>query len=78
MNEKMLEEIANWEKEYLSWDVELQIDLSERQKEILRGAEIKSHEGMLFGGMYADWKKRKGYDVEENIKSVNTSDDPSE
>jgi len=78
MNEKMLKEISNWEKEYLSWDVELEIDLSERQKEILQGAEIKSHEGMLFGGMYADWKKRKGYDVEENIKSVNTSDDPSE
>ncbi len=78
MNEQMLKEIPNWEKEYLSWDVELQIDLSERQKEILQGAEIKSHEGMLFGGMYADWKKRKGYDVEENIKSVNTSDDPSE
>ena len=44
MNEKMLKEISNWEKEYLSWDVELEIDLSERQKEILRGAEIKSHE----------------------------------
>ena len=74
MNEKMLEEIANWEKEYLTMDVKL----TDRQKEILNGDEIKSHEGMLFGGMYSDWKKRKGYDVEENVKSVNTSDDPSE
>ena len=74
MNEQMLKEIPNWEKEYLTMDVQL----NERQKEILNGDAIKSHEGMLFGGMYSDWKKRKGYDVEENIKSVNTSDDPSE
>ena len=51
-------EIPNWEKEYLTMDVEL----SKRQREILEGAEIKSHEGMLFGGMYADWKKQKGYE----------------
>ena len=56
-------EIPNWEKEYLTMNDQL----SERQKEILRGAEIKSHEGMLFGGMYADWKKRKGYDVNDAI-----------
>ena len=36
--------------------------LSKRQIELLDGAEIKSHEGMVFGGMYCDWKKRKGYD----------------
>ena len=42
------------------------------------GSEIKSHEGMMYGAMYSDWKKRKGYDVEENIKSVNTSEDPDE
>ena len=67
-------EIPNWEKEYLT----MNNNLSKRQIEILEGAELKSHEGMVFGGMYADWKKRKGYDVEENVKSVNTSDDPSE
>ena len=67
MNEKMLKEISNWEKEYLSWDVELEIDLSERQKEILRGAEIKSHEGMLYGEMYNDWKKRKEKDVKKTL-----------
>ena len=74
MNEKMLKEISNWEKEYLTMGVQL----TDRQKELLNGDDIKSHEGMLFGGMYSDWKKRKGYDVEENVKSVNTSDDPSE
>ena len=53
-------EIPNWEKEYLT----MNNNLSKRQIEILEGAEIKSHEGMIFGGMYADWKRRKGYDSE--------------
>ena len=38
--------------------------LSKRQLEILDGAELKSHEGMIFGQMYADWKLRKGYWLE--------------
>jgi len=38
--------------------------LSKRQIELLDGAEIKSHEGMVFGQMYADWKVRKGFDNE--------------
>ena len=50
-------EIPNWEKEYLT----MNNNLSKRQLELLEGAEIKSHEGMVFGGMYADWKKQKGY-----------------
>ena len=50
-------EISNWEKEYLTMDVKL----TDRQKEILNGDELKSHEGMIFGGMYADWKEKKGY-----------------
>jgi hypothetical protein len=58
MNEQMLKEIPNWEKEYLS----MNNNLSARQKELLNGGEIKSNEGMLFGGMYADWKKQKGYE----------------
>tara|TARA_B100001250_G_scaffold380273_1_gene371600 strand:- start:113 stop:310 length:198 start_codon:yes stop_codon:yes gene_type:complete len=33
--------------------------LTKRQLEILDGAELKSHEGMVFGQMYADWKVRK-------------------
>ena len=60
MTAEWLKEIANWEKEYLTMDV----ILSPRQKELLNGAEIKSHEGLIFGGMYSDWKKRKGYDKE--------------
>ena len=51
-------EIPNWEKEYLT----MNNNLSKREREILEGAELKSHEGMVFGGMYSDWKKRKGYD----------------
>lgn len=39
-------------------------ELSKRQIELLDGAEIKSHEGMVFGQMYADWKVRKGFDNE--------------
>ena len=74
MSVDWIKEIPNWEKEYLTMDVQL----NERQKEILNGDEIKSYEGMVFGGMYSDWKKRKGYDVEENIKSVNSSEDTSE
>ena len=53
-----IKEISNWESEYLT----MNNNLSKRQREILEGAEIKSHEGMLFGGMYADWKKQKGYE----------------
>ena len=59
MNEKMIKEIQNWEKEYLTMNTKL----SKRQRELLEGAEIKSHEGMVFGGMYADWKKQKGLET---------------
>ena len=57
MNQQMKKDILNWEKEYLTMDV----SLSKRQREILEGAQLKSNEGMVFGGMYSDWKKRKGY-----------------
>ena len=70
-----IKEIPNWEKEYASMD---NVQLSKRQKELLEGGQIKSNEGMVYGGMYSDWKKRKGYDVEEKVKSVNSSDDTSE
>ena len=55
MNEQMLNDIKNWEKEYLT----MSVTLSSRQKELLNGESIKSHEGMMYGSMYADWKKRK-------------------
>ncbi len=55
------EEIANFPDEYKEMMKGL---LSKRQLEILDGSELKSNEGMVFGGMYADWKRRKGYDGE--------------
>ena len=52
-------EITKFPEEYKEM---MQGKLSKRQIELLDGAAIKSHEGMIFGGMYSDWKKRKGYD----------------
>ena len=60
MDIKIIEEIQQWEKEYPTMEG---VTLNKREKELLDGAEIKSHEGMVFGRMYADWKKRKGYEV---------------
>ena len=58
MNKQMIADLPNWEKEYLTMNTQL----SKREKELLEGSEIKSHEGMLYGRMYSDWKVRKGYD----------------
>ena len=74
MTAEWIKEVSNWEKEYLTMEVEL----SKRQRELLEGGQIQSNEGMVYGGMYSDWKKRKGYDVEEKVKSVNSSADTSE
>ncbi len=54
----MIDDIKGWEKEYLTMNNKL----TDREKELLKGDAIKSHEGMIFGRMYADWKKQKGYD----------------
>ena len=54
-------DIPNWEKEYPTMEG---VTLTKREKEILDGDGIKSHEGMLFGRMYADWKKRRGFEWE--------------
>lgn len=75
MTADWIKEIPNWEKEYSSME---DVEITKRQRELLGGAEIKSNEGMVYGAMYSDWKKRKGYDVEEKIKSVNSLEDPSE
>jgi len=50
------EQIQNWESEYLAMK---NVKLSERPREILKGSELKSNEGMLFGQMYANWKEIK-------------------
>jgi hypothetical protein len=53
------EDYANFPKEYKEIMKKESRLLTKRQIEILDGAELKSHEGMVFGQMYADWKKRK-------------------
>ena len=58
MTSDWIKEIPNWEQEYLT----LNNQLSKRQVEILNGSPLSSHEGMIYGGMYSDWKKRKEYD----------------
>ena len=58
MTSDWIKEIPNWEQEYLT----LNNQLSKRQVEILNGSPLSSHEGMVFGGMYSDWKKQKGYE----------------
>ena len=54
----MMKDIQDWEREYNAMDV----PRTKREQEILKGDPIKSHEGMMYGRMYADWKKRKGYE----------------
>ena len=51
-------EIQGWEKNYLSLDP----PLTKREKQLLEGDAIKSHEGMMYGRMYADWKVRREFD----------------
>ena len=66
MIKEWIKDIPNWEEEYLKMDVTLSI----RQKELLKGDPIKSHEGMVYGQMYRDWKYRKGvkWESKEDIK----------
>tara|TARA_A100001515_G_scaffold2081_1_gene2075 strand:+ start:641 stop:820 length:180 start_codon:yes stop_codon:yes gene_type:complete len=54
MNKELIEAIPQWESEYLRMNK----NLTDREKEILKGDSIKSNEGMVFGRMYADWKKQ--------------------
>ena len=58
MSKEWIKEIPNWEEQYLAMDVNLSI----REKELLKGDPIKSHEGMIYGRMYRDWKDRKEID----------------
>ena len=55
----MSEDISNWESEYLTMK---KSELSTQQIDILSGRDLKSHEGMIYGSMYVDWKRRKDYD----------------
>ena len=55
MTEEWVKEVPNWEQEYSAMSVER----TEREQELLDGADIKSHEGMMYGRMYRDWITRK-------------------
>ena len=59
MTKEYIKEIPNWEKDYLN---DMKDDLSKQQIDLLSGRDIKADEGMIYGEMYADWKKR-GWDV---------------
>ncbi len=67
MIKEWIKDISNWEKEYLGM---ARSDLSKQQIELLEGRDIKSHEGMVYGQMYRDWKDRKGiqWEYKEDIK----------
>ena len=56
--EELIKEIPNWESQYLNEAK----NLTDREKEILQGDPLRSHEGMLYGRMYADWKRQRGWD----------------
>jgi len=56
MTKEYIKEIPNWEKDYLKT---MKGNLSEQQIELLQGRYIKADEGMIYGEMYADWKRRR-------------------
>ena len=60
MAKDYIKDIPNWEKDYLE---SMKGNLSKQQTELLSGRDIKAHEGMIYGAMYADWKKKK-WDIE--------------
>ena len=55
MTKEYIKDIPNWEKSYLDT---MKDNLSKQQIELLNGRYIKADEGMIYGQMYADWKKR--------------------
>ena len=58
MDTEMLNAIKQWETEYPTMEG---VKLSDQQKRILnKGPE--HNEGMIYGTMYNDWKKRRGYE----------------
>ena len=54
MSKEYIKNIPQWEKEYLKKN---RSKLNARQIELLEGADIKSHEGMIYGSLYRDWKE---------------------
>ena len=60
VDKSILLSIQNWEEDYLKTN---RSKLTDQQVDILEGRELKSHEGMIFGQMYADWKNQKGFNL---------------
>ncbi len=60
VDKNILLSIQNWEKDYLKTN---RSKLTDQQVDILQGRELKSHEGMIYGQMYVDWKKQKGFNL---------------
>ena len=56
MPKEYIKEIPQWEKLYLDT---MKDNLSKQQIELLNGRDIKADEGMIYGQMYADWKRRR-------------------
>ena len=56
MTKEYIKDIPNWEKDYLDT---MKDSLSTQQIELLSGRDLKAHEGMIYGQMYSDWKKRR-------------------
>ena len=54
----MIEEISKFPEEYKKM---MGSKLTKRQIEILDGDDLKSYECMMFGEMYSDWKKQRGF-----------------
>ena len=60
VDKNILLSIQNWEKDYLKTN---RSKLTDQQVDILQGRELKSHEGMIYGQIYANWKKQKGFNL---------------
>ena len=58
-----IKEIPGWEEEYMQMrECDPGPYLTDTECEILQKDGLASNEGMIYGRMYADWKKRKGYE----------------
>ena len=55
MTKDYIKDISNWEEQYLATDPQLTV----REKELLKGDPIKSHEGMMYGRMYREWREER-------------------
>ena len=51
-----IKDIPNWQKNYLN---DMKGNLSKQQIELLDGRDIKAHEGMIYGEMYAEWREKR-------------------